>query len=273
MSRILDAVANQFEKIGRVSSETVEKHTKKSWKEWITILDQAGARQWDHREIVDFLKRKFRLTAWWQQGVTSGYEIATGRRVEGQNTKGLWSLTASKTFEGDYKKLWDFIFSSEGLALWLQPLDEVELTPKQTFENHLGAFGEVRTMTKYRSLRMTWKDPEWRKHSVLQVWCVPRPNGKAIAVFTQDSLPTARVQEELRKHWKDSLQKISEKFSEAFPDQPVPAKKKSKSAQLIRDRKLKRPGKTTKKEGQSGSTRNSSRKNDRSRPARRSGSR
>lgn len=263
---------NQFEKVGRVSSESVEKHTKKPWKEWVKILDQAGARQWTHKEIVAFLKRKYRLSSWWQQGVTVGYEIAIGRRVEGQNTKGLWSLTASKTFEGDHKKLWDFIFSKNGLPLWLQPLDDVELTPKQPYENHLGVFGEVRTIQEYKSLRMTWKDPEWRKHSVLQLWCIARPKGKAIAVFAHDSLPTSRVQEEMRKHWKESLEKIAAKFSEIIPEPGAETQRigRSKSLKTVNNRKPKSSKNSqTKKEGRNGNTRTSSRKNDRSSATRR----
>ena len=54
---------------------------------------------WTHGEIVAFLKVRYKLRPWWQQGVASGFEIATGRRVDGQNTKGLYTTTATKSLQ------------------------------------------------------------------------------------------------------------------------------------------------------------------------------
>jgi hypothetical protein len=75
----------RYEKIGKVSSGSVFKHTGKGLKEWVGILERAGANSWTYQEIVDFLKKKHRLTPGWQQGVALGFEIGTGRRKVGQD--------------------------------------------------------------------------------------------------------------------------------------------------------------------------------------------
>ncbi len=107
----------QYEKVGRVSSASVLKCTGKSWDQWVELLNNQGAANWTHKEIVAFLKKKYKLGPWWQQGVTSGYEIAIGRKVEGRNDKGEYSIAANRTVPADVKVLWKFLLSEKGLSL------------------------------------------------------------------------------------------------------------------------------------------------------------
>ena len=40
----------------KISDDTVLKSTSKSWKEWFTILNKAGAKKMEHKEIANWLK-------------------------------------------------------------------------------------------------------------------------------------------------------------------------------------------------------------------------
>lgn len=198
----------KFEKIGRVSSESVEKHTSKNWDQWIKILEKAGARSWSHKEIVAFLKKKYKLTPWWQQGVTVGFENAIGRREENRDQKGLYTFTATKSISRNAKDVWKFIVSPEGQALWLEPLDEVDFAPKKELETGFGYFGEVRTVRPPKAMRLRLQDIDWDKPSILELFIAPKPKNKCIVVFSHGKLPTQKLHIEFRSRWKEALEKI-----------------------------------------------------------------
>ena len=99
----------KYSKIGRVSSASVEKGTGRGWDEWIPLLTKAGALGWTHKEIVQFLKKKYKLSPWWQQGVTLGFEVATKRRIDGQNQKGEYNVTATRSIALEAKALWKLL--------------------------------------------------------------------------------------------------------------------------------------------------------------------
>lgn len=196
--------------IGRVSSASVFKATGKNWDEWLAILDKAGARSWTRSEIVAFLKKKYKLRPWWQQGVTHGFEVATGRRIDGQNAKGQYTITATKSMPCNVKKVWKLVISKEGKEAWLKPLYEVAVEAGKTFETEDGFFGEIRTLKKDRRIRMTWQDPNWNKNTVVQLTLVDKPNGKSILVIDHSQILDLRIQARLRKRWKDAVSALQQ---------------------------------------------------------------
>ena len=50
---------------GGISSAAVKKATGKTWREWLAILDKAGAAKLPHKDIVQRLQRAHRLADWW----------------------------------------------------------------------------------------------------------------------------------------------------------------------------------------------------------------
>jgi hypothetical protein len=200
----------KIEKIGKVSTESVFKGTKKHWHQWIEILDRAGGRTLEHREMVAFLKRKYKLTSWWQQGVTHGYELHIGRKAEGRNAKGEYSTMASRTLPVNVKDSWKFLNSEKGLELWLKPMSDFELKVKTQFEKEGGIFGEVRTAKAAERARITWQDEDWSKPSIVQIYLIKRPGPKSILVFQHDKLPSDRSRLEMRDYWKAVVDSIFE---------------------------------------------------------------
>ncbi len=211
-------MAKKIEKIGKVSSASVKKGSGRDWGEWISLLNTAGAPHMSHQDIVRLLKTKFKLTPWWQQGVTLGFELHIGRRIEGQSLNGQFNGMASRTLPLSQKKLWKFLTSVEGQQLWLKPLSPLKFKPKNVYEADGGIFGELRTMKAPERARLTWQDTEWDKPSVLNIMVIPRAGEKAILVFQHDALKDGRLRLQMKDHWKRVLDNMMAHFRGA----PVP---------------------------------------------------
>lgn len=197
----------------RISSASVEKHTGKNWAQWFQLLEKQGASQMKHQALVAHLVRKYKLSLWWRQMVATGYEIHIGRKVEGRSEKGTWSLTVSKSILASQKRLWDFMISDEGQALWLKPLTPFTLIRGANFEIEGGQFGELRTFKKPDRLRLRIEDTELEKPWTFNVWTVKRPQDKSILVFTPEGLPTARMRQELRVVYRQRADEIGKYFN------------------------------------------------------------
>lgn len=200
--------AARHEKVGAVSTVSVEKGTGRGWDEWLAILDEAGARAWTHQETVAYLARRYRLTEWWRQGVTGGYGVMTGKRVAGRNLKGEYSITVTKSMPVADKALWKLLASPEGLAAWLKPLGEFRLQAKRAFETEDGAFGEVRTMLAGRRARLSWRESDEDKPSIVQLYVAHRPGAKSLLVFTHEGLVDGRRREPLRARWRAAAEAL-----------------------------------------------------------------
>ncbi|HEX4923206.1 MAG TPA: SRPBCC domain-containing protein [Bdellovibrionales bacterium] len=200
--------------VGRVSSESVEKNTGRGWAAWVATLNKAGAKNWSHQEIVAYLKKKQKLSPWWQQMVTVGYEVLIGRREEGRNQKGEYSVAASRTMPVAQRELWNALTSPEGVEIWLKVFRGFKLEPGAKYETRDGAFGEVRTMKAPLRIRMTWQDADWDKPSVLQLYAVARLKGKSVLAIQQEGLSDGRLRDRLREHWKQAMERILELIRE-----------------------------------------------------------
>lgn len=188
--------------LGGITTESVHKCTGKHWHQWLAILEKAHAQTWTHQEIVAFLKSKYRLGPWWQQHVTRGFEIAIGRRFEGQNAKGHYTVTATKSLRTDVKLVWKLLLSKEGQDVWLKPFSETAILAGTQFETKDGYFGEIRTIKLNRRLRMMWLDPNWDDKTTVQITLVARPENRSILVIDHSQIKTVKSQTELRARWK-----------------------------------------------------------------------
>lgn len=200
---------NSIESIGKVSAASVKKGSGKNWDQWIAILNKLGAQNLSHQDIVSVLATKYKLNLWWQQWVAIGYEIHIGRRVAGWNAKGEYSLTTTKSLHFDSKVVWKFLFSDQGLQLWLRPMGEFKLIKNFSFETENGYYGEVRTLKAGQRLRMTLQDPDWEKKSILQLQVIQKDKNKCLLVFTHEHLRNGRLREPLKDYWKTAVEDIA----------------------------------------------------------------
>jgi len=195
----------KIEKIGRVSTTSVLKCTGRDWDEWVAILEKAGARNLEHKDIVLFLRAKYKPGPWWEQVVATCYEMHLGKKVEGRSSKGFYSTASTKTLPLDQKKLWKFMTSAQGLAIWLKPMAPVKIEKGAVFESEFGAFGEIRTLKAPERIRLSWRESDEGKASILMVLMHPRKGEKSLLIFQHDQLPNARLRLQMKSQWMEVL--------------------------------------------------------------------
>lgn len=210
----------EIERIGKVSSISVKKHTGKNWNQWIHILEKNGAQNWLYPEITKLLREKYKLSQWWQQNIAMCFEIYTGKRVLGRNSKGEYSAAISKTIPANSKSLWAFLISDKGMELWLKPFSPFAWKPKQAFEVDGGIFGEVRTVKPEKRLRFTWQDPRFLKPSTVQIFVIKRAGKKCMVAIQHEKIPTQAIKSELAKRWKMALSELQLFMAEIALNQP-----------------------------------------------------
>jgi uncharacterized protein YndB with AHSA1/START domain len=199
--------------LNKVSSASVLKHTNKNWDQWVKVLDKAGAKDWSHKVIVDYLVKKHKLSLWWRQIVASSYEVNIGRKIEGQNKNGEYATVATKTLNVDSKKVWKFLTSPEGLALWLKPLSPLKIQLKAQYETEGGAFGEIRTMKAGQRIRMSWQDSDGEKQTIVQFMVHHRKKDNCMVIIQHEKLQNGRVKNRMLAQWKQALNDIADYFS------------------------------------------------------------
>lgn len=169
-----------------MSDEAVQAKTGKPWKEWFKILDKAGAKKMNHKEIVAYLNQKHHVGPWWQQMVTVTYEQARGLREKYETATG-YSMSASKTFPVALAKLYKTCSDSRLRAKWVSEKNIV-----------------IRKMTPEKSIRLTWKDGksvvEWRFYA--------KTESKSQLAIEQNKLPDAKAVAKMKAYWTAAIDRL-----------------------------------------------------------------
>ncbi len=118
-----------------------------------------------------------------------------------------WQIGAQKTFGVDHKTAWDFMFSPDGVKVWLGDCDFDGLEVGKSISNGDGITAEITVFKPYSHVRMKWKKKEWANVSRLQVR-VMNSNGKAVIAFHQEMLDGAAQREEMKAHWHAVLNQL-----------------------------------------------------------------
>ncbi|WP_374074509.1 SRPBCC domain-containing protein [Bdellovibrio bacteriovorus] len=209
MAKKKEKLADQkIEKLANIRTETLKETTGKTWDQWIEFLNKAGAKHWTFQETVAHLGKKGKVQGWKRQWIAIGYEVATGKRMPGRSLKGDYSITVTRTIHIDHKKLWKFMASPEGIAMWLRPMSKFKLQIKHPYETDAGVFGEIRTMLANRRIRFTWQEGDWDRSTTVQMFLVPRKNGSTILCFMHEKLRDGRLREPLREYWSEIAEQV-----------------------------------------------------------------
>lgn len=165
-----------------IRSAAVKKATGRTWTDWVTLLNKAGAKSWPHAEIVLWLHKKHKVADWWCQMVTVGYEQASGRRVKHQKPDGF-EISVSKTIGAPVSLAFEAWKEAAVRELWLP---RTPLT--------------VRKATPHKSIRITWVDG-----TNLSVNFWPKGPLKCQVVPEHAGLPDAPTAEKMKAYWADRL--------------------------------------------------------------------
>lgn len=75
--------------------------TGRSHVEWRDLLEAAGALEWNHRQIAEWLVAEHGVEPWWSQGITVDFEQDRKGRLPGQQADGTFSVAQTRTVPGE----------------------------------------------------------------------------------------------------------------------------------------------------------------------------
>lgn len=74
---------------GAMSDAALKAKTGRTWDQWFTLLDKAGAAKMTHGAIAKLVATRHKIPGWWAQSVTVGYERARGLRKVNETLAGF----------------------------------------------------------------------------------------------------------------------------------------------------------------------------------------
>ncbi len=200
--------------LGRLSPGAVREATGRDWADWVDLLDAAGARDWDHRGIVDFLDTEHpEVAPWWQQSLAVAYERARGKRVVGQTPDVGFQIGAQRSVAASPGRLWEVLVTQP--ELWLGPGATVVFEPGRQYEvppgeSAPGAVGEIRVVKPADRIRMTWQPDGWPAPATLQITLSPAAPGRTRMNAHLERLPDAECREAMRERMRAAMERVAD---------------------------------------------------------------
>jgi uncharacterized protein YndB with AHSA1/START domain len=111
-----------------------------------------------------------------------------------------------KTFAVSQASTWQFIFSEEGLKIWLGSID-TDLSLKGRFKTKDGIEGLIRVLVPGSHIRLNWKKVDWPNMSTLQIR-VMGDEKKTTVSFHQEKLKDSHQRDEMSAHWTAVMEAI-----------------------------------------------------------------
>jgi uncharacterized protein YndB with AHSA1/START domain len=171
----------------KFSDEAVRSKTGRTWSEWLSLLDAAGASGMSHKEIVAAVADLGGASPWWQQSVAVTYEQVRGLRQVHQ-AGATYQMSKSKTVAVPVAQLFEAWRDDWIRASWLgRPL-------------------EIRKETPNKSLRITWLEDG----SHVDVGFAEKGAGRSQVSFQHTKLPDADTVERFKVLWGEALERLKE---------------------------------------------------------------
>jgi hypothetical protein len=170
----------------RSSDEAVKAKTGKVWAEWFKILDKAGAKEWPHKEIAAYLHEKQKLSGWWAQMVSVGYEHERGIRQKFQKCDGQYSASGSRTIAVPMAKAFTAWTDDKVRKRWL-PDGKLEIT--------------TATPGKYAR-------GKWNGDSRLSVGFCSKGSGKTQVAVDHEKLADSKECAKMKAYWFEALNRL-----------------------------------------------------------------
>jgi len=174
-------------KTAGIGDAAVAKATGRPWSEWLKVLDKAGARKMGHKDIAAHLRRQEKLSPWWSQMVTVGYEQARGMRLPGEKAGGF-DISRSKTLA---------VSAPRAFAAWK------DAARRRAWLKNSPA--TLRTAKANRSIRLSWSGD-----TVVSVNFHRRSRARCQVVVDHTKLPDAGSAERMKAFWAGALVRLGE---------------------------------------------------------------
>jgi uncharacterized protein YndB with AHSA1/START domain len=146
------------------------------------------AHTWPHARIAAYAHEKFKVSEWWSQAVTVGYERIRGLRDIGQRRGGGYEANKSRTFPVPVAALYAAFADARRRARWLS-----------------GVKMAVRKATRNKSVRITWEDG-----TSVEVWLIAKGAAKSTAQVSHRRLPDKAAAARAKAYWNERLDALGE---------------------------------------------------------------
>ena len=171
-----------------MSDGAVRAKTGKTWSQWFSILDKAGAKKMNHTDIASYLHYKQKVPGWWCQMVAATYEQVRGLREVHQTPRG-YEISVSKTIAVSAAKAYEVWKDEKTRSRWL---------PKTPIVIHKSTPG--------KSMRITWTDG---KKSV-DINFYPKWDAKSQVVVQHRMLADSKSADRMKSHWANALERLKQ---------------------------------------------------------------
>ncbi|WP_419700254.1 SRPBCC domain-containing protein [Mucilaginibacter sp. NFX135] len=121
-------------------------------------------------------------------------------KVIGQTKDAGFEIGVRKTFPVSVEQAWNFLFSDQGLAIWLGGINPNEFDINQGYKTAEGTAGKLTIFKPYSHTRLTWRRKDWNNTSTLQLRVI-NAKGKAPLSFHQEKLLNNNQRDEMKAHW------------------------------------------------------------------------
>jgi len=170
----------------KISDEAVKKSTGKMWRDWFSLLNKAGAKKMEHKQVAKLLHEKYGLSGWWSQMVTVQYEQEVKGRKMHEKPEGF-QISKSTTLVTPVTKIYNTINSPLKRIVWLKD-SAITITKS----------------TKDKSIRGKWMD----KKTNIEFQFYPKVNGKTQLVVQQSKIKSAKEAETIKTYWDKQLNNL-----------------------------------------------------------------
>jgi len=171
----------------RISDESVKKATGKTWSEWFSILNKAGAKKMEHKTVAELLYKRYGLSLWWSQMVTVQFEQEIKGRKKHETTSG-YQISKSKTFPYSVSKIFNAVHSTDPRKVWLKD----------------PGF-DITTSTKNNSIRGKWIDG----NTNIEFQFYPKDKSKTQLVVQHNKISSIKEADKLKTYWGKSFEKLN----------------------------------------------------------------
>lgn len=129
----------------------------------------------------------------------------------GQTKNAGFQIGVRKTWPISINGAWDFLFSDEGLEIWLGKLMTNKLGLNKTYITEDGTEGKIKIVKPLSHIRLTWKKKNWTNMSTVQIRVINAKDKTTIS-FHQEKLLDNAQRVEMKNHWTNIIDKLSKKL-------------------------------------------------------------
>jgi hypothetical protein len=130
-----------------------------------------------------------------------------------ENTTGLtkdtgFQIGVQKTYPISLHEAWNYIFSYDGIKLWLGYKGIPTWKKGQEYTTKTGTYLCIRVYNELSHARLTYRRKDWENTSTLQIRMLAAKTGTTISIH-QEKLENASQRELMKLHWEKVLTKIA----------------------------------------------------------------